>query len=123
MDDKIAGRIERLSPEARALFWEVVRRGEETEFRVPPDELVVNLHQRMAGLPLQDRVEFIDVFGAIMRQAREEGLQKKAEAAQAEGFIKLIKRAQELERRAGRSIKPDMTLGEALARLEEAEDQ
>jgi hypothetical protein len=77
MDDEIAGRIERLSPEARALFWEVVRRGEETEFRVPPDELVVNLHQRMAGLPLQDRVEFIDVFGAIMRQAREEGLQKK----------------------------------------------
>ena len=55
MDDEIAGRIERLSPEARALFWEVVRRGEETEFRVPPDELVVNLHQRMASLPLQDR--------------------------------------------------------------------
>ena len=24
MDDEIAGRIERLSPEARALFWEVV---------------------------------------------------------------------------------------------------
>jgi hypothetical protein len=123
MDDEIAGRIERLSPEARALFWEVVRRGEETEFRVPPDELVVNLHQRMAGLPLQDRVEFIDVFGAIMRQAREEGLQKKAEAAQAEGFIKLIKRAQALDRQAGRPIKEDMTLGEALARLEEAEDQ
>jgi len=45
------------------------------------------------------------------------------EAVRAEGFIKLIKRAQELERRAGRPIKQDMTLGEALARLEEAEDQ
>jgi hypothetical protein len=123
MDDEIAGRIERLSPEARALFWEVVRGGEETEFRVPPDELVVNLHQRMVGLPLQDRVEFVDLFRAIKRQAHEEGLQLEAEAVQAEGFMKLIKRAQELERRAGRSIKQDMTLGEALARLEEAEDQ
>jgi hypothetical protein len=123
MDDEIAGRIERLSPEARALFWEVVRGGEETEFRVPPDELVVDLHQRMAGLLLQDRVEFVDLFRAIKRQAHTEGLQLEVEAVQAEGFIKLIKRAQELERRAGRPIKQDMTLGEALARLEEAEDQ
>jgi hypothetical protein len=123
MDDEIAGRIERLSPEARALFWEVVRRGEETEFSVPPDELVVNLHQRMTGLPLQDRVEFVDLFGAIKCQAHEEGLQLEAEAAEAEGFIKLIKRAQALDRQAGRPIKEDMSLGEALARLEEAEDQ
>jgi hypothetical protein len=123
MDDEIPDRIERLSPEARALFWEVARRGEETEFRVPPDELVVNLHQRMAELAPRDRVEFIDVFGAIMRQAREEGLQQKAEAAQAEGFTKVIKRAQALDRQAGRPMKEDMTLGEALARLEEAEDQ
>jgi hypothetical protein len=123
MDDEIAGRIERLSPEARALFWEVVRRGEETEFSVPPDELVVNLHQRMTGLPLQDRVEFVDLFRAIKGQAHEEGLQLEAEAAEAEGFIKLIKRAQALDRQAGRPIKEDMSLGEALARLEEAEDQ
>jgi hypothetical protein len=123
MDDEIAGRIERLSPEARTLFWEVVRGGEETEFRVPPDELVVDLHQRMAGLLLQDRAEFVDLFRAIKRQAHEEGLQLEVEAVQAEGFIKLIERAQELERRAGRPIKEDMTLGEALARLEEAEDQ
>src|SRR5215218_1108644 len=73
MDDEIAGRIERLSPEARALFWEVVRGGEETEFRVPPDELVVDLHQRMAGLLLQDRVEFVDLFRAIKRQAHTAG--------------------------------------------------
>ena len=59
----------------------------------------------------------------IRRRAREEGLQQKAEAAQAEGFTKLIKRAQALDRQAGRPIKEDMTLGEALARLEEAEDQ
>jgi hypothetical protein len=123
MDDEILDRIERLSPEARALFWEVTRRGEETEFRVPPDELVVDLHQRMAELAPRDRVEFIDVFRAIRRRAREEGLQQKAEAAQAEGFTKLIKRAQALDRQAGRPIKEDMTLGEALARLEEAEDQ
>jgi hypothetical protein len=77
----------------------------------------------MAELAPRDRVEFIDVFGAIMRKAREEGLQQKAEAAQAEGFTKLIKRAQALDRQAGRPIKEDMTLGEALARLEEAEDQ
>jgi hypothetical protein len=120
MDDEIPDRIERLSPEARALFWEVARRGEETEFMVPPDELVVNLHRRMAELAPRDRVEFIDVFGAIMRQAREEGLQQKAEAAQAEGFIKLIKRAQALDRQAGRPVKEDMTTGEAIGRLEEA---
>jgi hypothetical protein len=123
MDNKIAGRIERLSPEARALFWEVVRRGEETEFRVPPDESVVNLHQRMADLSPQDQREFTDVFRAIARQGHAEGLQLQAEAAQAEGFIKLIERAQELDRQAGRPVKEDMTLGEALARLEEAEDE
>jgi hypothetical protein len=70
MDDEIAGRIERLSPEARTLFWEVVRGGEETEFNIPPDELVVNLHQRMASLPLQDRVEFVDLFRAIKLSAK-----------------------------------------------------
>jgi len=73
MDDEIAGRIERLSPEARALFWEIQRREEETEFRVPPDKLVANLHQRMAGLPPQDKREFVDLFRAIKRQAHEEG--------------------------------------------------
>jgi hypothetical protein len=100
MDDEIAGRIERLSP-----------------------ELVVNLHQRMAGLLLQDRVEFVDLFRAIKCQAHTEGLQLEVEAVQAEGFKKLIERAQALDRQAGRPIKEDMTLGEALARLEEAEDQ
>ena len=93
MADKIAGRIERLSPEARALFWEVVRGGEETEFSIPPDELVVDLHQRMAGLLLQDRVEFVDLFRAIKRQAHTEDLQLEVEAVQAERFIKLIERA------------------------------
>jgi hypothetical protein len=73
MDDEIAGRIERLSSEARALFWEVVQRGEETEFKVPPDELVANLHQRMAGLPPQDKRELVDLFRAIKRHAHEEG--------------------------------------------------
>jgi hypothetical protein len=120
MDDEIAGRIERLSPEARALFWEVQRRGEETKFRVPPDESVVNLHQRMADLPPQDRVEFVDVFRVIARKAHEEGYRLEAEALQAEGYAKLIERAQELDREAGRPVNEDMTTGEAIARLEEA---
>jgi len=77
----------------------------------------------MAGLLLQDRVEFVDLFRAIKRQAHTEGMQLESEAVQAEGFIKLIERAQALDRQAGRPIKEDMTLGEALARLEEAEDQ
>jgi hypothetical protein len=40
MDKEIRERIERLSPEARALFWEVEQQGEEAEFEVPADELV-----------------------------------------------------------------------------------
>jgi hypothetical protein len=123
MDDEIADRIARLSPEARTLFLEIARRGEETEFKIPSDELVVNLHQRMAALPPQDQREFVDVFRAIARRGHAEGLQLQGEAAQAEGFIKLIERAQELDRQAGRPVKGDMTLGEALARLEEAEDE
>jgi len=120
MDDEIADRIERLSPEARALFWELQRRGEETEFRVPPDELVVDLHQRMAGLLLQDQPEFIDIFRVIAHQAHEKGLQLEAEAVQAEGFAKLIRRAQELDRRAGHPVNEAMTLEEAVPKLEAA---
>jgi hypothetical protein len=123
MDDEIAGRIEKLSPEARALFWEIEWRGEKTEFRVPPDELVVNLHQRMAELPPQDQPEFIGLFRAIAQESLEEGERLRAEALQAETFANIIKRAQELDRQAGRPVKEDMTLGEALARLEEAGDQ
>jgi hypothetical protein len=118
MDDEIADRIEGLSPEARALFWEVQRRVEETEFKVPPDELVANLHQRMAGLPPQDQPEFVNLFRAIVRQAHEEGLQLEAEAVKAEGFKKLIERAQELDRRAGRPVNEAMTLKEAIPKLE-----
>ena len=73
MDDEIEARVERLSPEAQALFWEIEWRGEKTEFRVPPDELVVNLHQRMAELPSQDQPEFIDLFRAIAQESREKG--------------------------------------------------
>jgi hypothetical protein len=123
MDDEIAGRVERLSPEARALFWEAQRRGEETEFRVPPDELVVNLHQRMAELAPRDRVEVVDVFRAVARAADKERKRLAAELLEIETFANIIERAQELDRQAGRPIKQDMTLGEALARLEEAEDQ
>jgi hypothetical protein len=120
MDDEIADRIERLSPEARALFWELQRRGEETEFKVPPDELVVNLRQRMASLPPQDQPEFIDIFRVIAHQAHEKALQLEAEAVQAEGFAKLIRRAQELDRRAGRPANEAMTLEEAVPKLEAA---
>jgi hypothetical protein len=120
MDDEIAARIERLSPEARALFWEIEKRGEETGFKVPPDELVVNLHQRMAELAPEDLVEFVQLYGVIGRKFQEEGLRLEAEALKHEGYRKLIERAQELDRQAGRLVKEDMTTGEAIARLEEA---
>jgi hypothetical protein len=120
MDDEIAGRIERLSPEARALFWEIQRREEETEFRVPPDKLVANLHQRMAELPPEDQAEFVGLFRVIRREADEEGQRLETEALEAEGFVRLIERAKELDRQAGRPVKEDMTTGEAIGRLEEA---
>ena len=123
MNDEIAGRMARLSPEARALFIEAERQGEEWEFSAPPDELIVDLHQRVAELSPQDRHEFVDLFRAIARDADEEHLRLEAEAVQAEGFAKLIERAQELDRQAGRPVKEDMTLGEALARLEQGDSQ
>jgi hypothetical protein len=120
MDDEIAGRIEKLSPEARALFLEWERRGDETEFKVPPDELIVNLGQRMTELPLQDRREFLDLFRVIAHEAHEEAYRLRAEALEAEGYARLIEQAKELDRQAGRRVKEDMTTGEAVARLEEA---
>ena len=120
MDDEIAGRIERLSPEARALFWEVERRGEEAEFKVPMDELVVDLHERMEDLPPQDQQEFVDLFLAIGRQAHEEGLRRGAEGVKHGGFMEIIERARELDRRAGRPVNEAMTLKEAVPKLEAA---
>ena len=120
MDDGIAGRIERLSPEARSLFWEVERRGEEAEFKVPMDELVVDLHERMEDLPLQDQQEFEDLFLAIGRQTYEEALRLEAEGVKHEGFIEIIERAKELDRSAGRPVNEAMTLEEAVPKLEAA---
>jgi hypothetical protein len=119
MDDEIAVRMAELSPEAQALFIEVGRQGEEWEYSAPPDELIVDLRQRVAELSPQDRREFLDLFRAIARHSDEERTHLEAEALQAEGFAKLIERAQELDRQAGRPVTEDMTLGEALARLEE----
>ena len=79
MDKEIRERIERLSPEARALFWEVEQQGEEAEFEVPADELVDKLHQRMLELPPEDQVEFVELFRAIGRKAHEEGLRLEVE--------------------------------------------
>jgi hypothetical protein len=118
--DEIANRIKRLSSEARALLWEVERWGEETECKVPAAELVVNLHQRIADLPPSDQPEFIDIFRCIARQAHEDGLQLEAEAVKHEGFIKLIERAQELDRRVGRPAGETTTLREAVPKLEAA---
>src|SRR5215213_8363496 len=79
MDKEIRERIERLSAEARALFWEVEQQGEEAEFEVPADELVDKLHQRMLELPPEDQVEFVELFRAIGRKAHEEGLRLEVE--------------------------------------------
>jgi hypothetical protein len=118
MDEEIRGRLARLSPQARALFWELELQGKESNFEVPADELVIDLHQRMLDLP--DREEFVELHRAIGSKAHEEGLRLEAEALKHEGFAKLIERAQELERQAGRPVKEDMTTGEAIGRLEEA---
>jgi hypothetical protein len=75
----------------------------------------------MTELPPEDQAEFVGLFRVIGRVALEEGQRiEAAEALEAEGFIKLIERAQELDRQAGRPVKEDMTTGEAIGRLEEA---
>jgi hypothetical protein len=120
-EDDIADRISQLSPEARTLFWETWRKGEETDFAIPPEELLVDGEmQRMAELEPEDRARFLDVFLLISRLCHEEGYRLKAENVRFEGFAKLIERVQELDRRAGRPVNQDMTLAEAVPKLEEA---
>jgi hypothetical protein len=123
MDEDVASRIERLSPEARELFWEVwevERRGAEADFKIPALELVPDLVARISSLPVGDQAEFFAVFRAIAERSRAERVRFEAGEVEAEGYIKLIERAQELDRLAGRPAKQDMTTGEAVTRLEEA---
>jgi hypothetical protein len=121
MDDEIEARIERLSVEAQELYWEVMRRGEEFEFYAPPLEVLDDeLLTRIKALPIDDRREFFGVFSASARKGREEGVRLEAEAIKFEGFAKLIERAQGLDREAGRPVNEDMTLEEAIPKLEAA---
>jgi hypothetical protein len=120
VNEDIFRRLSRLSPEAQELFWEVMRQGEEADFTVPPDELVVDLHQRMTSLPRSDQPEFVALFRDMAHEHHEEGLRLEAEALQFEGFAKLIERAQDLDRRAGRPVNEHMTLAEAIPKLEAA---
>ena len=121
MDDEIEARIARLSPEARELFWEVMRRGEEFGFLAPPLEVLDNeLLSRIKGLPVDERREFFGVFGSVARQGREEAIRLQAEAIRFEGFAKLIEQAQELDRQAGRRFNEVMSLEEAIPKLEAA---
>jgi hypothetical protein len=73
MNEEILDRVERLSPETRALFWELEARGEAEEFRVPADELVIDLHRRMLDIPRYEQAEFMDIFRTIAEDAFEEG--------------------------------------------------
>jgi hypothetical protein len=58
-NDEIRARIERLSPEVRALFWEIWWPGEETEVAAPLEEVLVGDEmQRLDELPIEDRTEF-----------------------------------------------------------------
>ena len=119
-DDEIKARIERLSPEARALFWEIEWRGEEHGFAIPPEELLVDELARMASLPVEDRAELVGLFRAIARWTYQEGYRLQAEEAKHERFATLIQQAQDLDRGAGRPVKENMTLGEAIPMLEAA---
>ena len=74
----------------------------------------------MTELPPEDQAEFVGLFRVIRREADEEGQRLETEALEAEGFVRLIERAKELDRQAGRPVKEDMTTGEAIGRLEEA---
>jgi hypothetical protein len=120
-EEEINARIARLSPQARALFSEVHDRGKECDFHAPPLEVLEDeLLSRIKGLPVEEQREFFGIFGAIARDLHEEALRMQAEAIEAEGFIKLIARAQELDRQAGRPVNEHMTLEEAIPKLEAA---
>jgi hypothetical protein len=120
-EDDIANRISQLSPEAWTLFWEVYRKGEETDFEIPPEELLVGDElARLAELPREEQVKFFGVFGAMAREDHQEVYRLKAEGVRAEGFMQIIARAQELDRKAGRPVNENMTLEEAVPKLEEA---
>src|SRR5215217_4539031 len=120
-DEEIQARIESLSPEARALFWEIQRLGEETGFTVPSEEVLAgDVEQRLAELPIEDRTEFFDLYGAIARHYLEEGYRLQAEGDKNMRMAALIQQAQDLDRNAGRPVNQSMTLGEAIPKLEAA---
>lgn len=123
MSDEIEKRIAALSPEAYALFREIEERGEESDFEVPADELIPDLRERMERLFREQpeiKPEFLGLFEAIVRRSRAESNRLEAEALKYEGFEEIIRRAQELERRAGRLVNERMTLGEAISKLDAA---
>jgi hypothetical protein len=121
MDEEIKARIERLSPEGRELFWEVMRRGEALKFSAPAMEVLDDeLLARIKDMSVEDQREFFGVFGVLADRDLEEGMRLRAEAIRFEGFAKLIERAQELDRQAGRPVNEDMTLKEAIPKLETA---
>jgi hypothetical protein len=119
--DEIMARIERLAPEARALFGEIWWLGEETEGTVPPEEVLAgDVEQRLAELPIEAREEVFDLFGAIGRHEFEEVCRLQAEGDKSMRIAALIQQAQDLDRNAGRPVNQSMTLGEAIPKLEAA---
>jgi hypothetical protein len=88
---------------------------------VPPEEVLAGgIRDRLNLLPVEGQEAFFAVFAAIARQQLDEVTESQAGYITHEGYMKLITRAQELDRRAGRPVKEDMTTGEAVAKLEEA---
>jgi hypothetical protein len=135
MDDierRIEGLSAELSPEGRALMREVRRAEKEAVSGVPGVPGVPLDEIRAAGAAMVPRMEkhfqkhpedqekFIEIIEATIAQASDGMNRAEADSTKYEGLVEIMSRAQELDRLSGRPVNEQITLAEAVSKLEAA---
>jgi hypothetical protein len=120
---EVEERVGQMSPVLRGLVEEMLRRGEQLDYRAPLDEVLDRDLEAQLRLVLSEpalRREWEEFWQAYIEAADEDAAAAEADVVRAEGFIKLIERAKELDQRDGRPVNEHMTLEEAVSKLEAA---
>jgi hypothetical protein len=122
MDD-IERAIRELSSEGADLMREVCHREREARAGVPPEVLLAGVVERLERIfdeHPEDRETMIAIVGAILDAHDEAIATSRAGLAKSEWLAKIISRAQELDRLAGRPVSEHRTVAEAVDKLEAA---